>query len=168
MISPMPKVHRFDKELIARWEIVKETVSAIRTVKKENQIHIKENIELLIKTSESDFDTGFLTVIIKLCNISDVRFVSGKPDNCASFMVRTKEFCIPLGKGIDTETEKTKILADLDYYKGFLESVMKKLNNDNFVKNAPSTVIELEQKKKTDTELKIKSLEETLKHFSDN
>ena len=40
---------------------------------------------------------------------------------------------------------------------------MKKLDNESFVKNAPANVLELERKKKADTELKIKSLEESLK-----
>jgi len=40
---------------------------------------------------------------------------------------------------------------------------MKKLDNVRFVQNAPEAVLELERKKKADTELKIQSLEERLK-----
>jgi valyl-tRNA synthetase len=43
---------------------------------------------------------------------------------------------------------------------------MKKLNNERFVQNAPPAVIEHERKKKSDTELKINSLEEALKGLS--
>jgi valyl-tRNA synthetase len=43
---------------------------------------------------------------------------------------------------------------------------MKKLDNASFVRNAPAAVIELERKKKADTESKIKSLKETLKGLS--
>jgi valyl-tRNA synthetase len=64
---------------------------------------------------------------------------------------------------IDIENERAKIIADLDYLRGFLNSVMKKLNNERFVKNAPPAVLGIEKKKKADTESKIKSLEETLK-----
>jgi len=42
---------------------------------------------------------------------------------------------------------------------------MKKLNNERFVKNAPANVLELEKKKKNDTEQKIKSLSERLKEL---
>ena len=59
-----------------------------------------------------------------------------------------------------------KIKSDLAYYKGFLDSVMKKLSNERFVQNAPPAVIELERKKKSDTESKIKSLEEALKSLN--
>jgi valyl-tRNA synthetase len=43
---------------------------------------------------------------------------------------------------------------------------MKKLDNGRFVQNAPPAVIELEKKKKADTESKIKSLEEALRSLS--
>jgi valyl-tRNA synthetase len=43
---------------------------------------------------------------------------------------------------------------------------MKKLNNERFVLNAPPTVLDLERKKKTDTESKIRSLEAALKGLS--
>ena len=38
MISPMPKIRKYDKELVARFETVKETVTAIRAVRNEKQI----------------------------------------------------------------------------------------------------------------------------------
>jgi valyl-tRNA synthetase len=81
-------------------------------------------------------------------------------------MVKTTEFYIPMGERIDVKSERGKIKTDLAYYKGFLDSVMRKLSNERFVQNAPPAVIELERKKKSDTELKIKSLEEALKGLS--
>jgi valyl-tRNA synthetase len=80
-------------------------------------------------------------------------------------MIGTTEFYIPLGDRLDIEGELTKIQGELDYYRGFLDSVMKKLDNERFVSNAPANVIELERKKKSDAESKIKSLEERLKEL---
>ena len=40
---------------------------------------------------------------------------------------------------------------------------MKKLDNERFVNNAPASILELERKKKSDAESKIKSMEEALK-----
>ena len=42
---------------------------------------------------------------------------------------------------------------------------MKKLDNERFVQNAPANVLELERKKKSDAESKIKSLEERMKEL---
>jgi len=163
MISPMPKARKYDRDLLAKFETTKETVTAIRAARKEKQIFNSDRVDLLIRTEMAGFDSLFLPVVVKLCNLSGVRFISEKPDNAASFMINTTEFYIPLGGLIDVEAEKAKILRDLIYLRGFLDSVMKKLNNKRFVQNAPSSVLELEMKKKADTESKIKSLEESLK-----
>jgi valyl-tRNA synthetase len=166
MVSPMPRLKKYNKEFVARFENVKEIVSAIRTIRKEKQILNRDKIELAVRADRNSFDTDFLPVIIKSGNLSNVKFIAEKPDNFASFMVRTTEFYIPMGERIDIESERVKIMTDLAYYKGFLDSVMKKLGNERFVQNAPQAVIELERKKKSDTELKIKSLEAALKSLN--
>ncbi len=162
MISRMPEMKKHDRELAEKFETVKEIVSAIRSIRKEKQIPQKEKTELLVRDEKQGTDEEFIPVIKKLCNLSDVRYVSSKQDGSASFMVGTIEFYVPLAGMIDTESEKKKIEADLAYYRGFLASVMKKLGNERFVTNAPANVLELEKKKKSDTEIKIRSLEEAL------
>lgn len=162
MISAMPKAKKYDRELTARFETVMETVTAIRSVRNEKQIPNREQVSLLIKTGNDSFDSFFLPVIIKLCNLSEIRFVSEKPANSASFIIDTTEYYVPIGNIIDVEAEKARILTELDYQKGFLDTVMKKLGNDRFVKNAPPAVIENERKKKADAESRIKSLGDSL------
>jgi valyl-tRNA synthetase len=148
---------------LEQFEIAKETISSIRALRKDKGIPAKEPVELLIKSAESEYINEMLPVIKRLGNISAVRFVDSKPEGSASFLVKTTEFFIPVAMKIDTESEIRKLTADLDYYRGFLESVMKKLENERFVSNAPDSVIEIERKKKSDTESKINSLEEALK-----
>jgi valyl-tRNA synthetase len=80
-------------------------------------------------------------------------------------MVRTREYFIPLSGNLDIEGESVKILEDLEYNRGFLASILKKLDNERFVQNAPVSVLDLERKKKSDAESKIKSLEERLKEL---
>jgi valyl-tRNA synthetase len=163
MISRMPEAKKYNKEMVAGFEAVKETTSAIRAVRKSKDIPNREKIELLILGDMNDYNTDFIPVITKLCNLSDVIFVSQKQEGTASFMIGTTEYYIPLAGKLDIESEITKIQEDLNYNRGFLVNIMKKLDNERFVNNAPSNVLELERKKKSDAELKIKSLEEALK-----
>ena len=72
------------------------------------------------------------------------------------------EYFIPFGENIDTEGEKVKIQEEIDYQKGFLKSVEKKLSNERFVNNAPEQVVAMEKKKQEDALNKIKILEEKL------
>jgi valyl-tRNA synthetase len=163
MLSRMFEAKKHNKELIAGFESVKELVSAVRTVRKDKEIAHKEKIELLIMGDETGYDTQFIPVINKLCNLSDISFVSEKQEGAASFMVGTTEYFIPLDGKLDIESEIARILEDLTYNRGFLVNVMKKLDNERFVSNAPASVLKLELKKKSDAESKIKSLEEALK-----
>jgi valyl-tRNA synthetase len=161
----MPESKRFNKELVARFESVKETISAIRTVRKNKEIPIRDKIKLLVFSDKNHYDAEFLPVVSKLCNLSEMLFVKDKQEGTASFMVRTTEYFIPLAGKLDIEGEIAKIQDDLNYNRGFLVNVMKKLNNERFVKNAPANVLELERKKKSDAESKIKSLEKRIKEL---
>ena len=81
-------------------------------------------------------------------------------------MVGTIEFNVPLTNNIDIEAELAKLQKDLEYQRGFLVSVQKKLSNERFVNNAPAAVVEGEKKKLADAESKIKSLEESIAALS--
>jgi len=166
MIARMPEAKKFNKEIIVRFELVKETISAIRTVRKNKDISNRDKIRLLIFSDKNRYDTEFLPVISKLCNISEISFVSEKQEGTASFIAGTTEYFVPLSGELDIESDIAKIRQDLSYNKGFLVNVLKKLENERFVKNAPPRVLELERKKKSDAESKIKSLEEALRSLN--
>jgi len=165
MITRMPEAKKFNKEFITNFEAIKETVSAVRTVRKEKDIPNKEKLNLLIRSDKESFDSEFLPVMSKLCNLSALIFVSEKQEGAVSFMVGTTEYFIPLTGKLDVEGELAKIQEELDYNRGFMVNVMKKLENERFVKNAPANILKLERKKKSDAELKIKSLEERMREL---
>jgi valyl-tRNA synthetase len=65
-------------------------------------------------------------------------------------------------KKLDDSKRKEELEKELTYYRGFLESLNKKLSNERFVMNAKPEVINLEKKKKADTEEKIAAIILTL------
>jgi valyl-tRNA synthetase len=50
----------------------------------------------------------------------------------------------------------------MNYYKGFLASVEKKLSNEKFMQNAKREVVDMEKKKQSDAMEKIRLLQESL------
>jgi valyl-tRNA synthetase len=160
MVTLIPNSGEYNKEMVAGFESVKETISAVRSVRKEKDIPNKEKLELFILADSDNQVSGFLPVIKKLCNLSEVKFVSEKQEGAASFMTGTTEYFIPLDGKLDIEAELQKISEEIEYHRGFLTAVLKKLDNERFVQNAPASVLDLERKKKSDAESKIKSLEE--------
>ena len=164
-IAQWPKTQAFDAKLIADFEFASEIVSGIRTVRKQKNIPNKEVLELL--ELHSDTATNAMdAIVIKLGNLSGIESVSQAVDGALSFRVKSAEYFIPIGGTIDVEAELKKLNEELDYTRGFLKSVEKKLSNERFVNNAPPKVVELERKKVADAEAKIKTLEKSLASLS--
>jgi len=165
MISLMPEASGYDENLLSEFEYAKETISAVRSVRKSKEIPVRDPLKLMIRSDKDSFNCDNLSVLKKMCNISDITFVTDKQEGALSFMVGTTEYFIPMEGKIDVEGELKKIAEEIEYHKGFLVNVMKKLGNERFVQNAPATVLDLENKKKSDAESKIKSLEERVREL---
>ena len=146
--------------IIKNFEIVKEVIGGIRTIRLQKNIAQKEALSLQV-VGESPV-AAFNSVISKLCNLTAIESVENKAEGSASFMVGTTEYAVPLGNLINVEEELKKLEADLKYNEGFLQSVSKKLSNEKFVSKAPANVIEMERKKQADAESKIASLKESI------
>ncbi len=161
MYEKAPTVKPIDKEKISQFEKIKELVGFIRNTRLEKQIPMKEKLPLFVKPI--DYDNEFESVVIKLGNLSEIKVIHEKVEGAVGFITTAAEYYIPVGAQENIEEELIKLKEELSYTKGFLESVMKKLSNENFVKNAPAKVLDMENRKKTDAETKIKALEERIR-----
>ncbi len=159
MVAKMPEAESYDEDIIEAFERVKEIISGARNVRNENNIAQKEILAILAK---GEYDREYNSCITKMANLSAINATDKKIDGAVSFMVQSAEFYIELGDLVDVEEELKKLNEELNYNKGFLTSVMKKLSNERFVNNAPENVVNVEKKKKEDTEAKIKVLEERI------
>ncbi len=161
VISKWPEAGRVDSELISGFDFAAEVISGIRTVRKEKNIAIKEVLELLL-LNEEGIATTWDVVIGKLTNVSKITYVEAAVEGALTFRVKSNEYFIPISGAIDVVAEIEKIKEELEYTKGFLQSVQKKLGNERFVSNAPEQVIAVERKKQADAEAKIETLEKSL------
>jgi valyl-tRNA synthetase len=162
MIAPMPQPGPTDEACLKAFDTTKEIISGIRNIRKEKNIPVKETLTVVIS---GEHEETFNPVIEKMANVAfrvEASPAAGQRETEGRFLVGTTEYIIPLGNKINVEKEWKKLNEDLDYQKGFLVSIMNKLNNPAFVSKAPANVIESERKKQADAESKIKSLEETL------
>jgi len=160
MLTSLPVADKHDASLIAKFDLVKEVVTSVRNIRQEKQLPIKEPLVMQVITDENN-TLDFAEVIKKLSNLT-IDKVTVKPEGAVSFIVKSTEYHLLLTGKIDVKEEIKKVETELDYVRGFLESVMKKLNNERFVSGAPPQVLQKEMDKKADTEAKIKALEERL------
>ncbi len=162
-LEQWPDVEPCNNALIHAFEFAETVISEIRNIRKEKNIPQKDTVELFVKKNYNEQpDTTFDGIVAKLCNLEKLSYTDVKLENTLSFVVRNTEFYIPLTQHFNVEEEIKKLEEELNYTRGFLTSVMKKLDNKSFVNNAPAKVVEMENKKKTDAEARIKVLEEQI------
>ncbi len=160
--SLKPKVRSYDPEILRHYEAASEIINSIRKVRAEKNIPFRDSIQLKVKLNAALEHPGFDPLIAKLCNIREISYVETAVEGAFGFVLRSTEFFIPLTENIDIEAELEKLNQELTYTRGFLESVMKKLSNERFVSGAPEKVLQLEQKKQSDAEARIKVLEQQI------
>ena len=159
MTARLPEGNTYADPIIARFDVAKEIIAGIRTVRLKKQIPNKNELLLEVK---GPHDGHLDCILIKMGNLSAIDEIAEKKPTSASFIVGSVEYSIPLESNINVEEEIKKLEADLKYQQGFLATVEKKLSNERFVANAPEKVVALERKKQSDAKEKIAAIEASL------
>ena len=162
IIAQQPKQQVVDNDILNQFIFTQDVINNIRKIRAEKNISMKEAIELIVVDKGGSVNKDFDSVIMKLCNVSSINYVTENPQDAFGFLVKTVEFFIPVTDNIDTEAEIKKLEEELTYAQGFLRSVEAKLSNEKFVNGAPAAVVDKERKKKSDAEAKIKVLEQQI------
>ena len=163
-VSAVKTAAEADEKLLARFELAKEVISAVRNVRKQKNLPNKDALTMKVIVDEN-YPAEYEAVITKMANLTEVERVEEKDATAAAFIVKTTQYFVPLGGLIDVEAERQKMSEELTYLEGFLASVMKKLSNERFVSSAPEKVVANERAKKADAEAKIAAIKERLEQL---
>ena len=161
VIAKWPSVQPVNEDLIEGFNFATEVIAGIRTIRKEKNIPMKDALQLAV-LNDGDISRDWDVVIAKLTNLSAIDYVDSAVDGALTFRVKSNEYFVPMAGAIDIGAEIKKLEEELEYIKGFLVSVRKKLSNERFVANAPAQVIDLERQKEADAIAKIDTLEKSL------
>jgi len=162
IVAQLPTNGKINAQLLAEVETVKQVVTQIRNIRNDKQISPKEKLALSIKENSGISYMKYGLIIARLGNISVIDITHGKIAGAMTFMVSTDEFYVPLNESLDPVAECSRLQKEKEYLAGFLRSVNSKLGNERFMANAKPAIIEIELKKKSDAEAKLKILEENL------
>ena len=158
IVAEWPKAGAVDDAVLAAFVHAQEVIGGIRNIRKEKQIPQKEALELSIRFNGQG-DRSFDAAIAHLCNVSAISEVDALPEQAFGFLVGTHEYAVPFGETVDVEAEREKLAKEIEYQRGFLDSVRRKLSNEKFVSGAPAAVVDAEKKKEADALAKIAALE---------
>ncbi len=156
-VAPMPEPVPEEAAMLARFELAREAISAVRNIRNQKNLPQKEALVLRV-IEDANYPAEFAPVIAKMANLSAIEPIAEKDPAAAAFLVKTTQYFVPLAGMLDTEAERKKLTDELAYYEGFLTSVRKKLQNERFVQNAPEKVVANERAKEADAEAKIAAL----------
>ena len=101
-------------------------------------------------------------ILAKQVNAEKITYNLNAETGSFALIVNKVKFHIKTNEIADIGLQKEQLQKDLQYLKGFLNSVDRKLNNEKFVQNAKAEIIELERKKKADAEIRIQVIEASL------
>src|SRR5664279_4176623 len=157
----------FDPSVLGTAETLRLFLTVSREFRQQQQLKNSEPIRQLILPKEIfGVNESLYAIITKQLNITSIRFskdplTAGSDIQVIPFQSHQLGFESP--RKPDDGKRKEELEKELHYYRGFLETLNKKLTNERFVQNAKPEIISLEKKKKSDTEEKIAAILLTLK-----
>ncbi len=161
-----------DPSLIAEQDLesfntIQKMISAIRNIRAEFNVPPTADLDILIKAGDARKANVLEEnewIFRKLQHVDS--FKAGidlsKPVTAASAVIEGSELYVPLEGVIDLDKERERIEKEINRLEGFLQSVEGKLNNKQFIDNAPEEVVQREHDKQADTVGSIKKLREIL------
>ncbi len=161
IIAEWPKQSKVDEKILSGFAVASEIIQQVRNIRKQKNISPKESLKVFFKKDKS-FNSSFNDIIVKLANLGTFEPVDGKPENAISILIKQFEFYVSVAGSIDSGEERERLKKELEYNRGFLNSVQAKLMNERFISNAKPEVIEKEKQKQSDAEAKIRAIEEQL------
>lgn len=161
IVSTWPEKSDFDEDMVKKFRFASKVISKVRSIRKEKSISFNDAISLSVINHEGN-SNEFDGIISKLCNISELNYVTGKLEGAIAFRIKSNEYFIPMDGLVDVEEEIAKLSEELSYTEGFLKSVQGKLKNERFVNNAPENVVAMERQKEADALAKIETIKASL------
>ena len=163
ILKQLPTLATPDAEMLKAGAMLQEVVTAIRDTRNKNLLKPKDVISLWVDTQHHGFYAQTTDILRKQVNAGELGFTTEAKAGCLSLVVQTDKLYIDAPNAtVDTGAQREQMEKDLQYLRGFVVSVEKKLLNEKFVQNAKQEVLDNERKKHADALEKIKALEESL------
>jgi valyl-tRNA synthetase len=151
---------------LAEGERLKSAISGIRDARNKAQLRPRDPVQLLC---QPDTPGSYDTIARLLCrqvNADQFAITEQPAPGAITQVVGKDRFFLVTEVQMDTSHQAAELARELEYLRGFLQSVNKKLENEKFVQNAKPEVVAVERKKQADALDKIKALEESLASIS--
>lgn len=166
MVQRFPKKGKSDAALLSKIDSARDIIVKIRELRSQNQIKPKEPLKVFVADSASAqalfTEAGLKEMVEKMAFLESLDFAAGEISNSKTFVSGTEKYFVVLNQEIDTAAEREKLTKELEYQKGFVAGIERKLSNEKFVAGAPVAVVDSERKKLADGLARMSMIEESL------
>lgn len=168
MISPFPKNLPTYPEDEEKMNYVINAITGIRSIRGELNIPPSLEIGAEIKTSVKEVEDILkenIILIKKLCRCKDI-FIGMdvvRPEGSAIFVSDKMEIYVPIKGLLDIDSEIERLNKEKAKISETINFLRKKLSNEEFIKNAPTNVVQKERSRFEDLCLKMDKIEENLR-----
>lgn len=166
MPALIPEYGTADAQLLEQGSLLKQLITGVRDGRNKNQLKPKDTVALYIETADPALYDKISEILQRQVNATELVLSNNADAKGFALVIQKEKVFVACDIEVDADAQKAKMTEELNYLRGFLQSVDKKLSNERFVQNAKPEIIATEQKKKADAEDKIKVLEESLATLS--
>jgi valyl-tRNA synthetase len=165
---PQAAQDRIDTEVSGGFDLVKDVIVALRTIRSENNVPPeKKGTAVIVPVDEHE--EQWLASQIPLINMfgrlsgTTVSLTAKKPGFAGQSVVRGVQVFLELEGLIDRQVEIDRLTKEIERQSGLANGTRKRLDNESFVSKAPAEVVERERSKLEGIELNLEKLEKSLK-----
>lgn len=169
IVASMPDSGTIDVDLLANMTEFRSVITQVR--EQRNKYGVKMNIAVPLYYMRLDSSSPFsmkeaYDIISKMAVLSGISETDQEIEAAQSFMGMRQKYFVQLPVELDIEAEKTELQKEISYQEGFINSVLKKLENERFVASAPKDLVEKERKKLEDGQSRLIALRERLESIT--
>lgn len=161
MVKQLPQLPKANAAILKQATLLQNIITAVRDARNKNHLKNKDSVQLFVDTLDASFYEETNALLAKQVN-AQISMTQQPIEGSTAIVVDTEKIYMVSENGVSNEDQIAELTKELDYMKGFLTSVEKKLGNERFVANAKPEIVDNERKKQADAIAKIKVLEESI------
>jgi valyl-tRNA synthetase len=165
IVEDWPKADKNKNTNIDKFNLIKEVITAIRIARSEAGVAPALKIPaLLIAKKDQELLQEQKEIISALARLSelDIKESAEKPEQTIFAVVGGVEIYLSLSGTIDIDKQKAKLEKEIEELSRYIITQKQKLDNQQFVKNAPKNIIDAEKSKLAEAENKSVALQAQL------
>lgn len=173
MIASFPefKAEDIDEDAEDKVKVLMDLISKIRNIRSEMGIAPKKLIPLYLHIKEEEKKTIILNNVIHIKNLAAVKELNisnnlPQGEIYAKGIAENIEISIPLKELIDIDSERNRLRKEIAAVENELQKVIRKLNNQEFISNAPAEVVDKNREREENLTVKLETLKQSLENLS--